>query len=59
MIAPGNVWSRRMESDVENAFVKLLPVSGDFLHAGLAFKIPQPENKILSMAKKEDLFSFQ
>ena len=43
MIAPGNVWSRRMESDVENAFVKLFPVSGYLLHARLAFKIPQPE----------------
>ena len=42
--APGNIWSRRMESNVENALVKLFPVSRDLLHTCLALKVPQPES---------------
>ena len=43
MAVPGNVWSGRMESNVENALVKLFPVRCDLLDACLALKVPQPK----------------
>ena len=43
LTVPGNVWSRRMESNVENALVKLFPVRCDLLDARLALKVPQPK----------------
>ena len=44
LTVPGNVRSRRMESNIENALVKLFPVSCDLLDTCLALKVPQPES---------------
>ena len=38
----GDVWSGRMEGDVEDALVELLPVGGHLLHARLTLKVPHP-----------------